>query len=195
MKKNFTVESVGTFVTDVTIIVTTNMSYGHDYIKINADIDTTNFKIKSFSYCILVSKEDSGIRWINRDSAVDRIGMGAVVAGERQILDNLYNLKTLAKAGKKHPAFSHMNDLFNKYVNHFHTDFTYHDMIALGAYPKKMFFWCVRDCGTDMFFEVDSWMGACIDGGDMSRKWFFWNGYTLESLSGNIRSELERVLS
>lgn len=177
MAKNFSVKSVAKYDTDISVLVSSSHPYGFDYIKINADLDSKTGKIMdmSFSYCVLTNPEDMSARWVNRDRAISNVGEDAIIAGEKLLARNVRNLKKLVKAGKLHPAFAEMNVKFKEIVNHYHTDFTWHDMIQLALHPNKKFVWCARDCGTELYFEVCDWMKACDSSGDKTRIWFVWS--------------------
>ena len=118
-----------------------------------------------------------------------------VLFGENAVKNALSNVLETIRISKHHPAYPIMREIVDSLVRHYRSDFDFGDSLWLGLNPDKNFVWSVRDMGSDIFGHVNGYMNALAHDGDKTRKWYGWDGVTLEEFTNDILGEIDRLFS
>jgi hypothetical protein len=165
------------------------------YMEVNAEFEYESFKVKKFqeneqwSYRLMRNENDSLANWQGRDNAINIMGEDAIIAAEKQVRKNLRSLKNLISEAKLNPVWLNLKPIADSIIEHYKTDFYYHDCKIIHERQPDKFVWIVRKSGTWLILSQSVFNKSLIDdqskNNSEQRKFYYYNGTNLKQVNIN----------
>jgi len=161
-----------------------------EYLEVSAEIDRDTLKLKKFrgevdySYRLMRNENDSLANWQGKENAIHYMGEAAIAAAEKQVRKNLSNIRKIMEEAKLNPVWLTLKPIADTLINHYKSDFYYHDCMSLYENKPKTFLWLVRDTGSWLLIDNRKAHKEILDHELKQGKSniYFWNGNDLKKI-------------
>lgn len=167
MKKNYTLTNYGEFGVIIKQNLGTSGFYPYNpimnYMEVNVNFDYETLKIKrwkksqEWTYRLMGHESDSLANWQSRDSAVRIFGESVIHSAEIQVKKNIKAVLTRLNYGRNNPLWLELQPIADSVIEHYKTDFYYHDALNMPVSYPLTFLWLVRSTGTWMIKNRSEW--------------------------------------
>lgn len=161
-RRNYTIEKRGNSLRTISVLITAN--YGkssyypyetiNEYLEVNLEYSTATCKAeeyhgnKQWTYRLLRNPSDPLANWQGRERAIDLVGQEAIERAEKMVLRNLASLRKAIKESHLNPVWTMLKPIADDSIEHYKSDFTFHDALMLHELKPDRFIWMVRNTGT-----------------------------------------------
>jgi hypothetical protein len=166
-----------------------------EFLEVNANLDHETLKIESYrekeewTYRLMMHENDPLANWQCKEHAINLIGLDAMTAAENQVKKNIQLIKKQIKEGRLNPVWLNLKSIVDSNVNHYKTDFYYHDCLILNNVNPDKFIFMVRNTGTWLIYQKHDFNKAILDEeekkikyGKSEHKIYYWNGKALKEI-------------
>lgn len=115
---------------------------------------------KKENYRLLTYMDDLFVRWIDGNMYLSN---KAIAAAKRAIILELRKVKRQLLYIKLSPLWQEMNQIVDKFVISYKTDFTLEDSLWIAANPGRVFLWFVRKGGTCLIHSYGTLDNYALD--------------------------------
>jgi hypothetical protein len=133
------------------------------YMEVDIKFDHSTLKSGDFSYRLMMHEDDSLANWKSRENALYYIGEDVITKAEKQVLKNVKQTLKDLKQAKLNPVFLQLKSIADNKLEHYKSDFNYHDCLTLYKYNPVKFLWMIRNSGTWILLNKNDWNKGLID--------------------------------
>jgi hypothetical protein len=172
-KVNYELINTHEFSVKIKQFVRKNIYYPYEdifqYLEVNIEFDHSTLKIgkingiHDFSYRLMRSENDTLANWKSRENALYYIGEDVIEKAEKQVLKNVKQALKDLKQAKLNSVFLQLKSIADNKLEHFASDFNYHDCLNLYRYNPSKFIWMIRNSGTQIITNKNDWNKGLID--------------------------------
>lgn len=141
----------------------------YNRIEVDVEFDTSTMKIKTWrgeqrwTYRELRFDGDSIANWKARESAIRMVGEDAIKRAEAQVRRNVRAIVAKVKEGRQNPIWLTLQPVADSVIEHYASDFYFHDALKIHNHQPREFLWFVRRTGTEIILFQNDWNRAKID--------------------------------
>jgi hypothetical protein len=181
-----------------------NMKPIYQYLEVSCHFNHSTLKIdklgneEEWTYRVMRNEIDSLANWQSRDNAIRfYVSEAAIIDAEKQVRKNIREIKRQLKDGKLNPVWLTLKPIADGLIQHYRSDFEYHDCLCLQQHKPNKFLWFVRNGGTWLIPTRNEFHNHIVEDaikqsklGKPESEYYYWNGKNLQTVGSD---QLERL--